>query len=150
MQKKEKITKTIYVLSIAIIPNIVWNVYADFIKSQNSLTSWLTSENLFSHNFGTLEQYQNIEIYRKILIILLNNVWGQYLTFIGIFLIIYTILRRPEIIFVLITPFVFINLYNAHEYYFLSVIPIILYYIIYSMQQIIKKDKIFIIAFGYT
>ncbi len=145
-KKKEKITKTIYVLSIAIIPNIVWNVYADFIKSQNSLTSWLTSENLFSHNFGTLEQYQNIEIYRKILIILLNNVWGQYLTFIGIFLIIYTILRRPEIIFVLITPFVFINLYNAHEYYFLSVIPIILYYIIYSMQQIIKKDKIFIIA----
>lgn len=146
LRNKEKIIRAAYILSIAIIPNIIWNIYADFIKSQNSLTSWLTSENLSSWNFGTIEQYKSIAIYRKILAFLLNNVWGEYFTFIGVALLIYIIVKRTEVLIILLTPFVFINLYNAHEYYFLSVIPIILFYIISSLKQIIPSDKIFIIA----
>ena len=133
-RNKEPLTRASLMLSIAIIPNIIWNFYADHVKSKNPLTTWLTSENLNSWNFGTIDQYQNIEIYRKISSFLLSNIWGEYFTFIGIALIIYIIFKKPEAIVVLITPFVFINLYNAHEYYFLSVVPIILFYIIFLTQ----------------
>ncbi len=145
-RNKERLTKTARVLSIAVFPSIVWNIFADFKKSQNSLTSWLTSQNLFTYNFGTVEQYQNIEIYRKIVSILFDNIWGSNFIIIGAVLFFYTIIKRPEIVFVWIVPFVFINLYNIHEYYFLSVIPIILFYIINSLRQMISNDKIFIIA----
>ena len=143
-RNKEPLTRAAFMLSIAIIPNAIWNFYADYIKSKNSLTTWLTSENLYSWNFGTIDQYQSIEIYKKISSFLLSNIWGEYFTFIGIALIFYIIFKKPEAIIVLITPFIFINLYNAHEYYFLSVIPIILFYIISSLKQIISNDKIFI------
>ena len=145
-RNKEKLIKTFYVLSVAVIPYIVWNIYSDFKKSQNSLTSWLTSQNLFTYNFGTTEQYQNLEIYRKIIGILFDNFWGQSLIFLGVIFLVYTIIKRLEIIFVLIVPFVFINLYNIHEYYYLSVVPIVLFYIVNSLRQLIPIDKLFIIA----
>ena len=97
-RNKEPLTRAIFHVEYCNYSKYIWNFYADFIKSKNSLTTWLTSENLNSWNFGTIDQYQNIEIYRKISSFLLSNIWGEYFTFIGIALIIYIIFKKPEAI----------------------------------------------------
>ena len=97
-RNKEPLTRAAFMLSIAIIPNAIWNFYADYIKSKNSLTTWLTSENLYSWNFGTIDQYQSIEIYKKISSFLLSNIWGEYFTFIGIALIFYIIFKNQKLL----------------------------------------------------
>lgn len=116
-------------------PALLWNLYIDLIKNSNELTVWLTSSNLRSWNFGTLSQYTDINVYRKILAFISTLILSSDFKYLGLLLIFVILIIRKESIFVFGLPFIFINLYYVHDYYFLAVVPFLIYFLIKSTNS---------------
>ena len=127
-------------LSYALMPALLWNLYIDLIKNSNELTVWLTSSNLRSWNFGTLSQYTDINVYRKILAFISTLILSSDFKYLGLLLIFVILIIRKESIFVFGLPFIFINLYYVHDYYFLAVVPFLIYFLIKSTNSFLKKN----------
>lgn len=127
-------------LSYALIPTLIWNLYIDSIKNSNVLTVWLTSSNLRTWNFGTLSQYTDINVYRKIFAYLSTLILSSDLKYLGLLLIFIILIIRKESIFVFVLPFIFINLYYVHDYYFLAVVPFLIYFLIKSTNFLFKNS----------
>tara|TARA_A100001015_G_scaffold180547_1_gene200897 strand:- start:4012 stop:6375 length:2364 start_codon:yes stop_codon:yes gene_type:complete len=144
--KYKKYDKKEFILAISIIsiPNILWNFLADSIKSSNPLSTWLNSTNLRYWNFGTFEQYTDINTYRKIISFMVDNFWGLNFAYVGLILIIISLIFKKELLSILLIPFIFINLYYSHEYYFLAIVPIGLFYLLLLLKEKINTDWVFI------
>lgn len=109
----------------------LWTNYADTIKSQSQETAWLTSENLFTWNFGTLSARIDPNVWIKILNILDSLTLGFKGSFILVFSLVCYLFTKEKlksnrinfvmalIISSIIGPLVFINLYYVHDYYFI-------------------------------
>ena len=142
---KEQIKKTILPLLIIGTPNIAWNLYADFIKAQNPLSAWLTSSNLRYWNFGTYEQYVDLLTYRKVVGLILDYIWGKEFVIVGLVIFLVTLWVRKEVFFIFLIPFIFLNLHQAHEYYFISVVPLLIIFITISFKSIFKNESLVVI-----
>jgi hypothetical protein len=120
-----------FLLAIALVPSLLWNRYADSVKSDNPFTSWLTSENLSEWNFGTISQRLDFSNWKTIYDRIDQSI-------IGIGLVVFTIAvlmivqNRPPALHVkwlmlssLAGPMVFFNLYVVHDYYLVAIFPLI-------------------------
>ncbi|MDB4247467.1 hypothetical protein N9838_00740 [Acidimicrobiia bacterium] len=143
-KNKERIKNIILPILIIIIPNIAWNIYADYIKAQNPLSAWLTSSNLRYWNFGTYEQYLDPLVYRKVAGLILDYIWGKEFIILGILVFVMTVWVRKEAFIIFLIPFIFLNLHQAHEYYFISVVPLLILLVSISLKSVIKNEGIFI------
>jgi hypothetical protein len=109
------------------IPSILWIRFSDSIKSKSITTSWLTSSQLSTWNFGTFEERLSPLNWHSIL----DRYWllGGVALFIIfpllliIGLIKFRTFRHLAIILASISsPLVFFNLYVVHDYYFVALI----------------------------
>lgn len=143
---------------MCIIPVLVyypWQIYSDHIKESSPLTSWLTSQNLKSWNFGTAEQkfsFKNWEL-------IFGRLNSYFLPFsLPILLLIFPFLFEKEKKSILIlgalgfssflTIFCLFNLYYIHDYYLIAVTPflsVICGFVLYQIWKLLSKSNFFII-----
>lgn len=112
---------------------IVWTMYADRVKSGLELTSYLTSSNLRTWNFGSLTARLDPETYRMILDRIAQEIAGFGL--IGLLIALAAVIFQRRIDDRITTlgwlavavsgPLVFINLYYVHSYYLIAIYPAI-------------------------
>ena len=106
----------------SLIPGYVWSIYADSVKNSSAATEWLTSSNLQSWNFGTLDQRVTLFSWQAIA--------GRLYLLVGVTIFLVPFLLKvkrlfPRILilfFVGVSPvLVYFNLYVVHDYYFLAI-----------------------------
>lgn len=112
---------------LGVIAASVWTIYADHIKSQSVYTEFLTSSNLSSWNYGTLQQRLEFSNWLNIvdhspnsgisILLLLSPlvalwVWKQQRTLLVGLALVYPVAVA-----------IFFNLYNYHAYYGAAVFP---------------------------
>jgi hypothetical protein len=131
---KENIHRLIFLGVISIVPVIfgyVWTSHADAMKSLSVYTEWLTSENLHSWNYGTIQQKTSISNW--------NVIFQRYLAFFGgdfvlvCSIICYFIVSKKKyvkfIIFStmaqILTAFSLFNLFYVHNYYLITLTPFV-------------------------
>jgi 4-amino-4-deoxy-L-arabinose transferase-like glycosyltransferase len=114
-------------LSASIVPALLWTNFADSIKEKSDLTSWLTSQNLRTWNFGTFSQ----RFVETDWVNLLARYWlfgGVAVLVLLPCLFVYLIgKKRTWFIFLLlllplVSPLTYFNLYVVHDYYFMAVV----------------------------
>lgn len=136
---------------------ILWTRHADYIKSLNPLAKdFITSQNLFTWNFGTLEQKIDKDTWLQISKFTIFNLFNGFNTLsIKLFLLglsVITLFRKKlgiRLLFVLLCflvgPLVFTNLYYVHHYYYYANLVFIIgtfaYLIIYLYEN--EKTKFF-------
>lgn len=107
---------------LSVIPGYVWSIYADDVKSASVATDWLTSSNLQSWNFGTLDQ--------RVMLFSWQAIVGRFYLLIGVTIFLIPFLLKVKrfapgilaLIFAGILPvLVYFNLYVVHDYYFLAI-----------------------------
>ncbi len=133
------------VYSFALAPTVLWNSYADQIKTTNPFTAWLTSQNLKEWNFGTFAQRIDVNNWRAIYDRVDQTVIGIGLVFVAISIF---ILMSQEIhsrnfrwmIFSsLLGPIVFFNLYVVHDYYLVAIYPFLVLALTVAIDVAAKK-----------
>lgn len=112
---------------------IAWTLYADRVKSGLELTSYLTSSNLRSWNFGTFTQRVDPQTYAVILDRIAQEIAGFGL--VGLLVAVLAVIFQRDVKDRITTlgwlavamsgPLVFINLYFVHAYYLIAVYPAI-------------------------
>lgn len=121
--KRAAISFLISILSL--VPAVFWTNHADSIKASNPWAEWLTSRNLTTWNFGSIDGRFDLENWQGIA----GRLWiiGG-LTFVWTFGYLFWKSRRSIRAWLIslgaFSPiFVFFNLYVVHDYYFLAICP---------------------------
>ena len=111
------------------LPTVLWNNYADKIKSENPFTRWLTSSNLTEWNYGTLKQRTYPNNWNMIFERIDSSIIGSIL-FLSVIFLTSQLFKRtrfsPISFYFLATisaPLIFFNLYQYHDYYLISIYP---------------------------
>ena len=115
------------ILILSLLPAVLWTLHADSIKSRNPWAEWLTSNNLRTWNFGTINSRFELSNLQAI---------GGRLWIIGGLILFWAFvyllwksrkdLRAWIITLGAFSPIlVYFNLYVVHDYYFLAVCPFI-------------------------
>ena len=140
---KQNWLKYLSISLVAILPlisGIAWVEYADYIKSQNVFTQFLTSEALGSWNYGTMEQKLDISKWYKVF----KNFDSIFL---GIAIVVILATKHNiKISFIMIatifiTIAIFFNLYHEHTYYLISLMPFYALLIGVAITQINFKNR---------
>lgn len=116
--------------ALGLVAAAAWTGYADGVKASAPLTAFLTSAELRSWNFGTVEQRLDPESY----LLLARRVTEQVAGPLGIVLVVGVIVvvlwRGPDrwrgagwVLTAVAGPAVFFNLYVVHSYYLSAVYP---------------------------
>jgi hypothetical protein len=109
---------------VTLIPLVVavsWNHHADFLKSQNSLATFIISGNLSSWNFGTFETKLALKTWLAVLSrsdLIVGSIGFIVIGFISLISRKACLISAAAFVSFLIGPVVFTNLYVVHEYYF--------------------------------
>jgi hypothetical protein len=112
------------IIAASVIPGFVWSRFADRQKESSLFTSWLSSSNLQSWNFGNLKQ--RLDLFSWLAI------GGRLYLLIGFVLFLIPILffhvksnfhAIPLVAATFFPPLVYFNLYFIHDYYFMAVHP---------------------------
>lgn len=109
------------VIVVPILIAMIWNNYADFLKSQNPLAAFLVSDNLFKWNFGTIEKKLALKTWLTVLNrseLIIGTTGFIVLGFVSLISKKVFWISLAAITSFLIGPIVFTNLYVVHEYYF--------------------------------
>ncbi len=143
---KQNWLKYLSISLVAILPlsvGIAWVEYADYIKSQNVFTAFLASDELKSWNYGTLDQKLNINNWFKIFNNFESLVLGIAVAVLSAIIIIKRDMKISLLLMatVLITIFIFFNLYHEHTYYLMAITPIYALLIGIAIAQINFKQK---------
>ncbi|WP_434997442.1 glycosyltransferase family 39 protein [Vibrio scophthalmi] len=114
----------LFALIATILPIVIavsWNYHADFLKSQNSLATFIMSGNLSSWNFGTIEKKLALKTWLAVLSrgeLIVGSIGFVAIGFISLLSKKAFLLSVAALVSFLIGPAVFTNLYVVHEYYF--------------------------------
>ena len=107
---------------------LLWTRHADAIKAKSPTTSWLTSGELRTWNFGTLGQRLDPYVWQVISERVAYSVVGLFAVFLPVALV--AAIRSRQWPFwvgiasaALLPPLVFTNLYFVHDYYLAAVTP---------------------------
>lgn len=116
------------VLFASFVPTLIWNRYADSIKSENTHTRFLMSENLYEWNFGTIKQRTDMKLWQHLFDHFFGSTIGNYyLVFLFVLIALFFSQHQKMVwIFVAIFvsgPAIFANLYLVHDYYAIAVFP---------------------------
>ena len=134
-----------YIISIFLIS--VWLIMEENIKNSSKFSAWLKASSLRNWNFGSIEQYSDINSYILILKMLLENFGLLYPShFIGALFLVALIVYEKKIGILLFIPIVFLNLYIQHDYYFLAIFPIAVFLIGLKVFKNNEKVSIFILV----
>lgn len=120
------------VASVAHVPSLIWTMWADNQKSKTIYTEWLTSKNLYSWNFGSVEQRFSFSQWHKTVSeIFIPSVLGSTVVVLGLLAIALGLAKNRRASFAFIGlctsgPLTFTNLYFVHEYYWTAVLPALL------------------------
>jgi len=118
------------VTSSGLAVGLLWTSFADSIKEDHPITTFLTSSSLGSWNFGTLQQRLDPYIY----IVFGSRTWLEIMGFSLLLIPIVTarlirsksfeVLKSPSAIAAAVCfgPLVFFNIFQ-HDYYFLAILP---------------------------
>ena len=125
---------TYFLFGIALAPSLAWTRYADEVKGESHLTSWLTSKRLMYWNFGTFQS--------RFKVTNLLAVGGRLWLIGGVaFLIALSFKSNRKnvldsrlllILCVLFPVGVYFNLYVVHDYYYLAIFPFFVLSIAYN------------------
>lgn len=148
---KESEFKTINLINkkitfIVFLPNAIWLLLTDNVKSRNEFTASYTSKNLRDWNFGSIEQRLSLDTYTTILKDINLNFFGLKSTsFIALLFLAFLLSKLNIYSISLIFPFIFLNLYFVHEYYYISIIPFMAIIFVSRINQIklINEIKIY-------
>ena len=133
------------VYSFALVPTVLWNSYADMVKSSNPFTAWLTSQSLKEWNFGTFEQRVNLINWKTIYDRVDQTVIGITLVFVAVSIYIsisqeiHSRNFRWIVFSSLLGPMVFFNLYVVHDYYLVAIYPFLVLALAVSIDVISRK-----------
>ena len=109
------------IIVVPLLVAMIWNNYADFLKSQNPLASFIVSENLFKWNFGTIEMKLALKTWLAVFSrgeLIMGSTGFIVLGFVSFISKKVSWISLAAIASFLIGPIVFTNLYVVHEYYF--------------------------------
>jgi 4-amino-4-deoxy-L-arabinose transferase-like glycosyltransferase len=129
---------------------MAWTKHADTLKSQTDLGNRLTSQALFSWNFGTVNQRLDLTNWFGIwqrLFIEIFGVSGTILVLVALALALKGV-KGKNILFLatlgaaLLGPLIFFNLYAVHSYYLMSVYPLLIAALALSIWIIFKSKVI--------
>jgi hypothetical protein len=135
----------ISILCLSLIPSLIWNRFADEVKSRNSFTLWLTSENMQTWNFGTLQQRLDLSNWKVIYDRVDQSIFGVGLAIVVVVLLmIFSRSENPSnfkwiLIGLISGPLVFFNLYLVHDYYLVAIYPLIIMLISLAIDLIAKQ-----------
>ena len=143
---RDQLNVSLVLLLVPLIVCVLWTHYADGIKASSPATSWLTSEALFTWNFGTIAQRLSVHAWYDVLYPFDSLVTG--LPFWG-FLILCGIaaLREKRAVWIgiilagALPVIVFFNLYVVQEYYLAAVTPAVAAVLGYAIDGIIRYWK---------
>ena len=143
---RDRLNVSLVLLLVPLIVCVLWTHYADGIKASSPATSWLTSEALFTWNFGTIAQRLSVHAWYDVLYPFDSLVTG--LPFWG-FLILCGIaaLREKRAVWIgiilagALPVIVFFNLYVVQEYYLAAVTPAVAAVLGYAIDGIIRYWK---------
>lgn len=109
---------------------VLFVLHSDAVKASSPFTEFLTSENLSTWNFGTLDQRLAFQSWGQVLVYA-NGIVGSSVLF--LILAVILVLRGPRkqavlvaagLVSVVSAVAVFFNLYYVHNYYLIAVAPI--------------------------
>ena len=132
MFKFRKNVIIITVLTSSFLPFILWNSFADTVKSENPFTEWLVSDSMNTWNFGSLGQRLQPTNYFTIFEKIDNLIFGSSIYLIIIITLV-VFIQKTNIIFFNFYLFtgifavaIFFNLYVKHDYYLIAIYPAII------------------------
>ena len=120
-----------FCIALPLLVTMGWTVYADHVKALNPIGMLLTTGEMHSWNFGTINQKLSWETWRRLYNIFFPYLFGltssnpvKHILFISIFFVGMVVLPRTQrrnVIWLLIVflwgPVVFTNLFYVHQYY---------------------------------
>ena len=131
------------IIFFVIVPNTIWLLISDYIKSKNEFTLSYTSKELRGWNFGSIEQRANLDSYIRILNDINLNFFGlDSLNILAVVFLIFLLIKGNIYSITLLTPFIFLNLYLVHEYYYIAIIPFLGLVFVTRIYQIKSIDEI--------
>ncbi len=129
--------------SLVLIPNIIWNFFADYVKNSSEQTAWLTSSNMVFWNFASFEDVISVSYWFNLFDFYLSTFWDtKFLFFLGVIFLIMIVRNNLLILITFIPILLFSNLYTSHYYYLIAIIPFILYFICLFFNKKIKSKKL--------
>jgi hypothetical protein len=148
---------SIFVISIVVAIGLIWNEFANVIKSANPLSSFLTSSNLSAWNFGTILQRLDLVNYGRLLEHAIHNISCTLLLFFFVPSMLFCKVEYKKLILIGFLTFIgsfmiLFNLYKVHNYYWYanSIFAIIsLGLILYALSEKFKSSisKILLLLF---
>lgn len=140
---RERLNISLVLFVIPLIACVLWTHHADDIKASSPATSWLTSEALFTWNFGTIAQRLSAHAWYDIIHPFDSLVTGLPLWAFAILCGI-AWLREKRTVWIgiilaaALPVLVFFNLYAVQEYYLAAVTPAVAAVLGYSLDGIIR------------
>tara|TARA_B100000927_G_scaffold113045_1_gene91352 strand:- start:40392 stop:42119 length:1728 start_codon:yes stop_codon:yes gene_type:complete len=129
-----------------VVPILIWLVVEEIVKNSSKFTIWLKGSTMRNWNFGTIDQYKDIDLYIIISKRVLENLgllYPNYLIGLTIFLVLIYIERKLFVLF--LVPFIFLNLYLVHDYYLLGIFPLVVYFIFSKIFDSFENYKIYLV-----
>ena len=96
--------------------------------NSNPLTVWLSSDNLGGWNFTYKKDILNFDYWFELADKYIAHFWNTSFV-IGLFLFILIFINNKFLIVTIVPVIIFSNLYQVHDYYFLAIIPLILFFL---------------------
>jgi hypothetical protein len=128
---------------LSLLPAVFWTLHADSIKSSNPWAEWLTSNNLRTWNFGTINSRFELSNLQAIG----GRLWiiGGLIFFWAFGYLLWKSRKDLHAWIITIGAFspilVYFNLYVVHDYYFLAVCPFIFLACAYLWENLDANQK---------
>ena len=126
--KKFDIKEFVKISLIILIPNSLWIFTRESTINSNPLTVWLSSDNLGGWNFTYKKDILNFDYWFELADKYIAHFWNTSFV-IGLFLFILIFINNKFLIVTIVPVIIFSNLYQVHDYYFLAIIPLILFFL---------------------
>jgi hypothetical protein len=144
VKRKKYIFSEVFLISvIVLVPNIIWNLFAENVKNSNEQTAWLASSNLVFWNFVSEENIINPKYWLNLFDFYLSTFWDtKYFFIMGILFLLFMITHNKLILITLVPVLIFSNLYTSHYYYLIAIIPFLIYFVCLFFYEKVNSNKL--------
>ena len=147
-RREFKIKEIINISLILLLPNLAWIYLRESTINSNPQTYWLNSKNLRDWNFATREQFIDAEHWIGIFYELLSNTWNKNMfSILGILFLLLVVSNNKYSLIVFVPIVIFSNLYFVHDYYFLAILPMLIFFIVEFLFKNVPSENILFIVF---
>lgn len=133
------------IIIVPIVFALIWNAYADFLKGQNSLAFFVSSQNLTQWTFGTIDLRLSWDTWKSVLE-RSNIILGAFgFMLIGVIALFDNKTKWLGLAFIstfVVGPLVFTKLYFRHEYYYYATGLFLLLFLSIGLITLIRQKQI--------